>query len=108
MAVLSGDNFASFVYPQDLVLVEFYAPWCGHCKALKPEYSKAAQKLRLDGVRLAMVDATQEPGLANDHAVQGYPTLILFRRGVRQEVYSGPRTADGIVQYMQQSVVLFP
>merc|ERR1712123_498721 len=43
--VLSRDTFAHFVMPKSLVLVEFYAPWCGHCKTLEPEYARAAKKL---------------------------------------------------------------
>ena len=53
--VLNRDTFAHFVQPKDLVLVEFYAPWCGHCKTLEPEYSKAAKKLKEKGLFLAKV-----------------------------------------------------
>ena len=55
--VLSRDTFAHFVMPKDLVLVEFYAPWCGHCKTLEPEYSRAAKELKKDGLYLAKVFA---------------------------------------------------
>ena len=55
VSVLSRDTFAHFVMPKDVVLVEFYAPWCGHCKTLEPEYAAAAKELKKDGISLAKV-----------------------------------------------------
>merc|ERR1711953_914020 len=67
VTVLNRDTFAHFVNPRDLVLVEFYAPWCGHCKKLEPEYKKAAEELKKDGIILAKVDASKEVELAKEH-----------------------------------------
>ncbi|XP_033639191.1 protein disulfide-isomerase A4-like [Asterias rubens] len=100
--VLTMDNFDSVVMEEDIILVEFYAPWCGHCKSLAPEYAKAAKTLK-DGtppVPLAKVDATAHPDLGSRYEVQGYPTLKVFRKGEAFD-YEGPREEGGIVRYMK-------
>uniref|UniRef100_A0A0K2TFG6 Protein disulfide-isomerase n=1 Tax=Lepeophtheirus salmonis TaxID=72036 RepID=A0A0K2TFG6_LEPSM len=100
--VLNRDTFAHFIKPKDIVLVEFYAPWCGHCKTLEPEYAKAAQILQKDGIPLAKVDATKEASLAKEYMIQGFPTLILFKKGEKVEQYDGQRTTKDIVEYMKK------
>ncbi|KAG8901588.1 protein disulfide-isomerase precursor, partial [Tulasnella sp. 403] len=97
--VLSSDNFDSVVSKEDLMLVEFYAPWCGHCKALAPAYEEAATSLKEKKIPLAKVDCVDQADLCGQYGVQGYPTLKVFRKGDPTE-YSGPRKADGIVTYM--------
>jgi len=101
--VLNAENFDETVNGKDLVLVEFYAPWCGHCKTLAPHYAKAATELEALGISLAKVNADTEENrpLASRFDVKGFPTLKVFRNGEASE-YDGGRTSDTIVSYMKR------
>jgi len=103
VAVLTTANFDSVVNNQEIILVEFYAPWCGHCKSLAPEYAQAATALK-DKMILAKVDATVESDLASRFGVRGYPTLKIFRNGVPSD-YNGGRTKDTIISYLEKQMM---
>ena len=99
VVVLTESNFESLVLQSDeLWLVEFYAPWCGHCKKLAPEWAQAATELK-GSVKLGKVDATVESSLGSKYGVQGYPTIKFFIPGSSTaEEYQGGRDASSIVR----------
>eukprot|EP01120_Amphizonella_sp_Union-15-10_P013097 TRINITY_DN6028_c0_g2_i1.p1 TRINITY_DN6028_c0_g2~~TRINITY_DN6028_c0_g2_i1.p1 ORF type:complete len:485 (-),score=112.50 TRINITY_DN6028_c0_g2_i1:28-1482(-) len=101
--VLTKDNFNEIITNNEFVLVEFYAPWCGHCKRLEPEYESAATALKDEKVVLAKVDATVEGELASQHGIQGYPTLKWFING-EEAAYTGPRDARGIENWILKRI----
>uniref|UniRef100_A0A7S0HE66 Thioredoxin domain-containing protein n=1 Tax=Phaeocystis antarctica TaxID=33657 RepID=A0A7S0HE66_9EUKA len=91
---------------EGLWLLEFYAPWCGHCKKLAPTYERVAtyfaEAKSGSGVHVAKIDATEHPGLAGRFDVKGYPTLLLYRGDRKVADFSGPRTYENIVQWVEK------
>ena len=80
-----------------IAIVEFYAPWCGHCKNLEPEFKKAASALS-GVVKVVAVDATVHGSLAQKYGVQGYPTLKMFGLDKKKPSdYQGERKSDAII-----------
>nr|XP_026500812.1 protein disulfide-isomerase A5 [Vanessa tameamea] len=80
---LTAQTFDSVLSKAEHALVVFYAPWCGHCKRIKPEFENAATRIKNENMNglLAAVDATKQPELASRFGVKGYPTLKYFNRG---------------------------
>ncbi|XP_027339712.1 protein disulfide-isomerase [Abrus precatorius] len=104
---LDHSNFSDTVSKHNFIVVEFYAPWCGHCKKLAPEFEKAASILSSHDppVVLAKIDANDEKNrdLTSQYEVRGYPTLKIMRNGGKNvQEYKGPREADGIVDYLKK------
>jgi len=104
---LTDSDFESVLGEHDTVLVMFYAPWCGHCKKLKPEFELAAKTLAANDppIALAKVDCTEGgKETCNSFSVKGYPTLKIFKGGEVSQEYNGPRDASGIAKFMAAQV----
>lgn len=100
---LTDANFDKLVLNSDDVwLVEFFAPWCGHCKNLEPHWEEAAKELK-GKVKLGAVDATVHTIKAQEYGVRGYPTIKFFHGGKKDSEsvadYQGGRTASEIVNW---------
>ncbi len=91
---LTKDTFNDFLADHELVLAEFFAPWCGHCKALAPKYEEAATELKAKNIPLVKVDCTTEEDVCSEQEVTGYPTLKVFRGPNDAKPYQGARQAD--------------
>ncbi|XP_068178286.1 protein disulfide-isomerase A2 [Antennarius striatus] len=104
--VLHINNFARAVNENRYLLVEFYAPWCGHCKQLEPAYAEAAGRLKAGEpvIRLAKVDATEEMELAEEFSITGFPMLKLFINGERKQPidFTGRRSSDAIITWLKR------
>ncbi|KAI4341000.1 hypothetical protein MLD38_025781 [Melastoma candidum] len=97
---LNASNFDKLVLKsKDLWIVEFFAPWCGHCKKLAPEWKKAANNLQ-GKVKLGHVNCDEEKSLMSKYKVQGFPTILVF--GADKDSpspYEGARTASSIESF---------
>jgi protein disulfide-isomerase A6 len=95
---LTAANFNEKVLQsKSLWLVEFYAPWCGHCKNLAPEWVKAAKALK-GVVRVGAVNMDQEQSVGAPYGIKGFPTIKIFGANKNSPLdYNGARTAQAIV-----------
>ncbi|XP_019177239.1 PREDICTED: protein disulfide-isomerase-like [Ipomoea nil] len=104
---LDHTNFTETVSKHKFIVVEFYAPWCGHCQRLAPEYEKAASLLSSHDppITLAKIDVSDKVNseIATKFKIQGFPTIKILRSGGNAiQEYKGPREADGIVTYLKK------
>lgn len=102
---LDESNFEAAVRAADFLFVDFYAPWCGHCKRLAPQLDEAAPVLAglSTPIVVAKVNADKYRKLGSKYGVDGFPTLMLFDHGVPSE-YTGSRNADLLVQNLKKFV----
>ncbi|QLQ78700.1 hypothetical protein HG537_0B00490 [Torulaspora globosa] len=99
---LTSEGFEDFIKENPLALVEFFAPWCGHCKTLGPQFVKAADVLQEKGIPLAQVDCTEQQELCMAQGIRGYPSLKTFKDHdvENPKDYEGARSAEAIINYM--------
>ncbi|XP_077348508.1 protein disulfide-isomerase TMX3 [Lithobates pipiens] len=84
----------------DIWLVDFYAPWCGHCKKLEPVWNEVGVEMRSSGspVRVGKMDATVHSSIASEFGVRGFPTIKLLKGDMAYN-YRGQRTKEDIVEF---------
>jgi thioredoxin 2 len=98
---LDETRFDAYVGRTQLpVLVDFWAPWCGPCRAMAPAFETAARDLG-PSARLVKVDTDASPGLAARFGIRSIPTLILFRAGRESARRSGAIDAGSLTRWVR-------
>ncbi len=101
---LTDASFSKFVEKTSIpVVVDFWAPWCGPCKMMGPEFSKAANAME-PNVRFVKLNTQDNPSTAAKYKIQGIPAMILFKNGQSVAHLAGARRADEIKSWIAGNI----
>jgi protein disulfide isomerase family A protein 3 len=112
--VVVGETFNDIVMDKNKdVLIELYAPWCGHCKNLEPTYKELAEKLKEEApsVVIAKMDATANDSPHGKYQAKGFPTILFAPANDKENpvAYSGERTVKGFTDFLKEkSAIKWP
>ena len=110
VTMLNANSFDKVVKKSPVpVMTEFFAPWCGHCKNLKPIYEAVARKSKC--IKMAAIDCDEHKGTCGQYGVEGFPTLKLwktvYKNGKKKRFsvdYKGERTEKAIGEFITSSL----
>jgi protein disulfide-isomerase A1 len=98
---LTDETITEAIANNKNIFIEFYAPWCGHCKRLAPDYEIVASFFKDSDVVIAKIDASTHNQAAGTYEVRGFPTLKLFVNGQPTD-YEGERGSMAMIQWIKK------
>ena len=97
---LNKESFTKAVSSDKTVLIDFWAPWCGPCKALTPILEEVSSEMSDQvGIYKVNVDANSE--LAQEHGVQSIPTILVYKNGSLSETLVGVKSKEELVKIIE-------
>ncbi|CAI5955835.1 unnamed protein product [Closterium sp. NIES-64] len=103
---LTPHNFADYVGGEKAVFVEFYAPWCGHCKKVAPEYERLAAAVKdVAALTVGKVNCEEHKALCDKHSIRSFPTFRWFpAHQTTPENFKGRRDADDFINFINEKL----
>ncbi len=99
---LTASSFTTHISKNDiLVVIDFWAEWCGPCKMMAPMFAQATAQLE-PRVRMAKLNTEQEQNIAAQFNIRSIPTLIIFKQGKEIARQSGAMDSQGLLQWVNQ------
>ncbi len=98
---LNQGNFESTITGNDMVIIDFWAPWCGPCRSFAPTYEKISEEY--PGIVFAKVNTEVEQGIAASFNIRSIPTLMIFREQVIIYSEAGALPASTLTQLVEEA-----
>jgi len=97
--ILTDSNFSAEIAKYDLLVVDFWAPWCGPCRMMTPTFEEVAKKFPLK-IRFTKLNTEDFGSIASRYSISGIPTMILFKNGKEHKRISGALDAQSMIQWL--------